>query len=122
MHARMRTPNVKKQDKLPDSRFQLPPALRSHAVSTATSCGQATHQAARMTAQRQSVSRVSLQSGSEATSSWGYALRSAARMTALRHSVSRVSMQSGAEITMPALSSTMKEGKIVQWTKSVGDR
>ena len=26
------------------------------------------------------------------------------------------------EVTMPALSSTMKEGKIVQWTKSVGDK
>ena len=26
------------------------------------------------------------------------------------------------QIAMPALSSTMKEGKIVQWTKSVGDR
>jgi hypothetical protein len=26
------------------------------------------------------------------------------------------------EVMMPALSSTMKEGKIVQWTKTVGDR
>jgi biotin carboxyl carrier protein len=26
------------------------------------------------------------------------------------------------QISMPALSSTMKEGKIVQWTKSIGDR
>ena len=27
-----------------------------------------------------------------------------------------------AEVSMPALSSTMKEGKIVQWTKKAGDR
>lgn len=27
-----------------------------------------------------------------------------------------------ADITMPALSSTMKEGKIVQWTKGEGDK
>jgi hypothetical protein len=27
-----------------------------------------------------------------------------------------------AEVSMPALSSTMKEGKIVQWAKKVGDR
>jgi hypothetical protein len=32
-----------------------------------------------------------------------------------------IKMMSG-QITMPALSSTMKEGKIVQWTKSVGDK
>ena len=33
-----------------------------------------------------------------------------------------VRMMAGSEITMPALSSTMKEGKIVQWTVNVGDK
>ena len=40
-----------------------------------------------------------------------------------RYDSMRLQMSSGGiEVTMPALSSTMKEGKIVEWTVKVGDK
>ena len=48
------------------------------------------------------------------SSVWG-AKSSRARSTALQ-------MAESVEVLMPALSSTMTEGKIVQWTKKVGDK
>jgi hypothetical protein len=41
---------------------------------------------------------------------------------AARKASTPLSIKMSGQITMPALSSTMKEGKIVQWTKSVGDK
>jgi hypothetical protein len=34
----------------------------------------------------------------------------------------KLSMANSFDVSMPALSSTMKEGKIVEWLKSVGDK
>jgi pyruvate dehydrogenase E2 component (dihydrolipoamide acetyltransferase) len=42
-------------------------------------------------------------------------------ITAKSSSSTALSMAAGVEITMPALSSTMKEGKVVSWLKSEGD-
>lgn len=49
----------------------------------------------------------------------GFSLHTARGMV---RSLSRFSLEMAKEIKMPALSSTMKEGKIVAWSKKVGDK